>query len=133
MGFQNWRHNLQTGVCPRLDGDDGEEPQFWNITLAGSHSLSIQMTPSHIPWSLPGMIEIRASWPQAPGLGHDMLIFFAKTVIDVVGLLLSRLIATEDEVPDWLAKCFASLMILLMTSMETLLLIAGLALMTYLH
>ena len=77
------------------DTEDGEEPQFWKITLARSDSLIVQMIPSHLPWSLPGQIEIRAScsWRR-----------------DSVLHLLCLIIATEDDIddiPDWMAKVFA--------------------------
>ena len=36
------------------DTEDGEDPQFCQMTLAGSYNLTVQMTPYHLPWSMPG-------------------------------------------------------------------------------
>ena len=79
------------------DTDDGEEPKFWQIKLEGSNSFSVQITPSHLPWSLPAKMEIRY---KRSGLEPGLM-------MDFVCLLLNLIIATEDDVPDWLSKVFA--------------------------
>ena len=50
------------------DTIDGEEPQFWKMTIEGSNSLSVQMIPSLLLWSLPGKIEVSASFLLRPDL-----------------------------------------------------------------
>ena len=85
------------------DAEDGEEPQFWKMTIEGSNSLSVQMTPSRLPWSLPGKTEVRASFLLRPDLEPGMVMHLAEAVILYVGLL----IADEDDVPYWLTKVFA--------------------------
>ena len=85
------------------DTKDGEEPQFWQMTIEGSNSLSVKMIPSRLPWSLPGKTEVRASFLLRPDLEPGMVMHLAEAVILHFGLL----IAAEDDVPDWLTKVMA--------------------------
>ena len=84
--------------------EDGEEPQFWQITLEGSNNMGVQMTPSQLPWSMAGNIEFRPlGLLRRPGIESWLVMDFAEAVIVGVGICL-QLLAIEDDFPDWLAK-----------------------------
>ena len=87
------------------DTEDVEEPQFWQITLTGSHNIGVQMTRSHLPSSMPGKFEIRP-FDLLLGVEPGMVMQFAELVILGVGGLLHHLISTVNDVPDWLCKVF---------------------------
>ena len=91
--IEDYIYNLE--FIQESDTEDGEEPKFWQIKVEGSNSFSVLITPSHLPWSLPGKMEIRFKRSGLePGLMMEL------------HFVLNLIIATEDDVPDWLAKVF---------------------------
>ena len=101
----NTTYNLK--FSQECETEDGEEPKFWQMTVEGSNypDLTFQMTPYHLPWSMPGKIEIRAL-ELLPGVDHELVLAFANAVICGFGFHLQQLITTEDEIPDWMFKVF---------------------------
>ena len=88
--------------------EDVEEPQFWHINFEGSNNMGFQMTPSQLPWSMPSDVEIKPfGLLLRPGVEPGVVMEFAEAVFGGVGLLLNQLIATLDNVPDWVAKVFS--------------------------
>ena len=70
----------------------------------GSNNMGVQMTPSQLPWSMAGNIEIRPlGLLRRPGIESWLVMDFDEAVIVGVGLCL-QLLSIEDDFPDWLAK-----------------------------
>ena len=87
--------------------ENGENLQFWQITIEGNNNLKILLTPSFLPWSVAGKMEIKVVNNES-GSGHVVgrVMEQVTMVISALVDLLQRWILAEQHVPYWLVEVF---------------------------
>ena len=87
--------------------ENGEPLKFWQITLVGNNNMSVQVTPSFLPWGVDGRMEIRVpSHELEPRHVYNSIRAQVSMLISALLDLLQNWILAEQNVPSWLEEVF---------------------------